>query len=232
MASPAALAVEAALRRTMTVSMPPPSLRAAAWVGLLALAACDRQSDADYRGEPLARIQGTITSNPEAPPTELAPVISWEGQTVAVVETEVVSEFPARFRIDLFEPPPENSLNDLSQGGALPDQARVAVGLIVAWPVELDGENVDPDGLAAFGVAEHHVLVYADRDVLAGTAGADLLGGELDAGYHVVEVVPREEPDCGEVFDCLRPAPDDLDTRIPIRVDRATELDFPEWDLW
>jgi hypothetical protein len=205
--------------------------RIAACLTMLALAACDRQADTDYVGEPIAQIGGTITSSVADVPGGLVPLISWAGHTVEVEEADVTLEFPSRFRIDIRRPPSENALNDFTEGGARPDEARVAFGLIMAMPFEVDEDDLNEDGTTPFGVAERHMIVYAESDVAAGSTGASAVGGAVSAGFHVVEVVPGEDPACGGDFDCLRPAPDDLDTRVEIRVDLFLNLDVPVWGL-
>jgi len=212
----------------MSSAMPLP-LRLAGAVFLVA-AACDRQAGSDYGGEPLARIGGTIISS-VAVPDGLIPLLSWEGLTIDVVEPDITLEFPASFYIDIRERPDENLLHDFTWQGAPPGESRVGFAMISAMPFEVVEEDLPPDGLAPFGVAERHMVIYAEDDVVAGTFGAGVVGGEVTAGFHVVEVLPAEDAACGREFDCLRPAPDDLDTDIQIRVDYFLELDFPELGL-
>lgn len=217
---------------------PPLSVPRRTWVLLLAAIApgCDQQAGDDYRGEPLARLTGTITSSVDDPPATLRPLLGWSntanpgGDTGVVEEADVTLEFPSRFHFELYRPPSDEGLNDYTRGGSQPDEARIGVAHIAAWPAEIDpqAENVDEPEL--YGIAEHHLLVYLDRDVQAGTFSAQLLGGELEAGFHVMDVIENGEPGCQEdVHDCMRPAPADLDTEIQIRIDLAELLDVPDW---
>ncbi len=210
--------------------MPRSLRRLAAWAVLLPMVGCDRQAGTDYAGEPLARIGGSISSSVAEVPAGLVPVLSWEGLAIDVEEADLTVEFPARFQIDIRQPPDENVLYDFTWLGAPPGESRVAFALITAVPFEVDEEDRD-GGLIPFGVAERHMVLYAEDDVVAGTFGADFIGGELASGFHVAQVVPREDAACAREFDCLRPAADDLDTHIEIRVDAFLELDFPELGL-
>jgi hypothetical protein len=211
--------------------MPAPVL----WAALaLAAAGCEAQADTSYRGEPLARLSGVIRSSIDDPPGPIVALLAWHnsanqgGDLNVLEEAQVEAEFPARFRVDLFRPPGEGALNDYTHGGERPREVRIGVAHIAAWPdgFEPDGE----EGPEIFGVAEHQLLVYVERDVLPDTFSAELLRGELTAGFHLMDVIENGEPGCvDELFDCMVPAPDDLDTPIEIRLDQADLLDFPDW---
>jgi hypothetical protein len=195
---------------------------------------CELQAGTDYRGEPLARISGTITSSVDDPPSTLRPLLSWSnvanpgGVSFALEEAPVVVEFPAQFSFELFRPPLDEGINDYTEGGAHPDEARVGVAHIAAWPAELDPSSDERP--AIYGVAENYLLVHVDRDVQPGTVSAEILGGEIEAGYHLMDVIESGEPGCqDDAYDCMRLSPDDLDTEIVIRIDRFELLDFPDW---
>jgi hypothetical protein len=198
---------------------------------VLLLVGCDRQAGTGYAGEPLARIGGSIASSLAEVPQGLVPVVSWEGLSIDVVEPALTLEFPARFHIDIRQPPDPNVLYDFTWLGAPPGESRVGFAIIAAMPFEVVEEDLPPDGAAPFGVAERHMVIYAEDDVTAGSVGAGFVGGEVSAGFHVVDVTPAGEDDCDREFDCLRPSPDDLETHIEIRVDTFLELDFPDLGL-
>ncbi len=209
-----------------------------AWVLLVAsaAAACDLQAGTDYLGEPLARLTGTITSSVDEPPSSLRPLLGWSntaspgGDTGVVEEAMVTVEFPSRFRFEIYRPPPDQGLNDYTRGGARPDEARIGIAHIAAWPAEIDPQEVNGETPEVYGIAERHLLIYVDRDVQPGTFSAGLLGGDVEAGFHVMDVIKNGEPGCqDDVFDCMQPAPADLDTDIQVRIDRADLLDVPEW---
>lgn len=209
------------------------------WAVLLAAltgaTGCELQAGTDYRGDPLARLSGTITSSVDDPPATLRPLLGWSntanpgGDTGVLEEAQVTVEFPARFHFELYRPPADQGLNDYTRGGTRPDEARIGVAHIAAWPAELDpqDEEAEPE---IYGIAEHHLLIYVDRDIQAGTISARILGGELEAGFHVMDVIENGEPGCqDDLFDCMQPSPADLDTEIDIRIDHADLLDFPDW---
>jgi hypothetical protein len=194
----------------------------AAGAALLAAAACDPQATTDYLGEPMASVRGVISSDLVDVPDGLVPYLLWEAPDLPLIELDLVLDFPSRFELVLHQPAPDEVLHDLGAAAGEPSEARIAIAVLETLPLE-----VAEDGTYPFGVAEHHVIVYAEADVVAGTRAAALVGGELAAGYHLAEVVPTDDPACGGEYDCLRPAPDDLDTPIEIRVDWLTELAVP-----
>lgn len=206
----------------------------AATCGLAAAAACQSQADTTYRGEALAELHGSITTSVDDPPPGLRAMLAWSntarfGDVNVIDEAVQTAEFPIQFQISLYEPPVDDALNDYTRAGMRPDEARIGVAHIVALPPGFDPADEEslPD---AIGIAEHQLLVYVDRDVLPGTFSAGLLHGELEAGYHLMDVVRYGEPGCDrDEFDCMFPAPDDLETEIRIRIDLLDLLEFPDW---
>jgi hypothetical protein len=204
---------------------------------LLAAVAAAYGCDGGYRGEPLARLGGIINSSVDEPPSTLQAVLYWStvvnpgGDTSIPEQAVIVSlAFPARFQLELYEPPVDQAFNDFTRGGTMPEEARIGVAHIVAWPADYDvGQDEVGDGPEVYGLAEHHLLIYVDRDIQAGTESYDLVGGELEAGYHLMDAFDVEDPICSDEFDCMRLAPDDLDTEIRIRIDQADLLEFPDW---
>src|SRR5258706_15597899 len=71
----------------------------------LTLLACDAQVDSDYRGEPLATVQGKIVAGGASNTTDLrAAVLNYNflsGDFAVVDGQQVVGSFPANFRVDL-----------------------------------------------------------------------------------------------------------------------------------
>ena len=92
--------------------------------GLAALGGCDAAADLDYRGEPLATIRGQVTTSADKqsePYLHPRAVLVWQnpqllnedgtappiGSFERIAEdVAVVSQFPAEFEINLFNPPP------------------------------------------------------------------------------------------------------------------------------
>jgi len=214
------------------------------------LCACDPQADPGYRGEQLGAVTGLVRNEMSGAPGAAQAVLVWGntarsgdywyGETVAVT-----GDFPARFTLPLYTPPPADVLNDFTAGGARADETRIGVAYIGVTPAGPVDEETVP-----LGIAEDHLLVYVETDVKAGTSSAQFLGGQLAAGYHLMAVdkltdaelqaieACREEAwatggdpeECGSTFDQLYPAPQDLATEISIRlVDDPELLDVPEW---
>lgn len=209
-------------------------LSTGALFGALALAAaCDTQAGDEYQGETLARLQGVVTNDlEEPPPAELDAVLVWEtvsGDTDFVTaETAVVDgEFPSSFQLEVLLPPGEFVLNDFTSEGGAPE-ARVGIAYLMALPA---GEDAEESAANAVGVSERYVLIYAESDVAEGSVTADLVGGPLEAGFHLMEVIDSDDPGCAreELFDCLRPAANGFDTAIDIRLDERDLLDIPNW---
>ena len=211
----------------------PRLLSTGALFGALALAAaCDTQAGDEYQGETLAKLQGVVTNDLDELPPELEAVLVWENVSgegdFVVGETAVVDgEFPSSFKLEVLLPPGDFALNDFTSEGGAPE-ARIGIAYLMALPA---GEDVAEAAANAVGVSEQYVLIYAESDVAEGTAAAELVGGPLAAGFHLMEVIDSEDPSCTreELFDCLRPAADGFETSIEIRLDELELLDIPNW---
>ena len=212
-------------------------MRLTPWLALASLIVaapgCDPKAEDTYHGEAIASIRGTVTGEPGVvdDPEQLQVIVSWfwyestddpsgvgEGHVV-----EVTAEFPFGFRLDVFVPP--SKVNNV--GGTRMNLADMYI---------LDGDYPDPDvggAVPFYAMADRHMVAYLENDAPAGSMAAEFLGGPLPAGFHVLESHQRadcstsiSEWDC-EVFgqDDLLPAPDDLDTVIPLlKVDIADGL--------
>lgn len=189
----------------------------------LAAAGCDQPAGPDYEGEVLASLRGTVVDDRSTDTSAAKVVLVW-GVDEAPIDRHVATEvpvagaFPAEFRLDVFEPPPDDAL--MTPEGV--DEPRIGVAYVLVVPE--DAETADEAAL--LGGAEDHVLVYVDRDVVAGTFAADLLHGTPTQGYHLMDVV--REP--GAVFDLLYEADQGLATWIEARlVDDPAQFAFPNW---
>jgi hypothetical protein len=105
--------------------------------------------------------------------------------------TPAVGEFPARFSLDILEPPPESVLIGSTTG------EQLAVGEFVAldpagepWVIDFT-QPVYPGWL--LGGSETHVLVYAPEPIPATSLWAEVLGVPLSDGYHLLEVTPADD---------------------------------------
>jgi hypothetical protein len=132
------------------------------------------------------------------------------------------------FQIDLEGAPDASWLNDYTDGGASPEEARVGVAFITAVPTGFASVDQDPPWL---GVSERHLLVYLEEDVAPGSMVERLVGGELPAGYHLMDVIDVDDPGCDDdTFDCLRESADGLGADIEVRFTGDPEsLDWPDW---
>jgi hypothetical protein len=154
----------------------------------------------------------------------------------AVSETvPVTGTFPAKFMLKLFEPPPEAAILQ-----SMPGQPRAALAWLVAQPAEAAPvdvlfESEEPWNL--LGVAERHVLFYAADPIPADSDWGQLVGGALDAGYHVLDVVSPEtvcvplndngDEMCHTGQFTLQPSADGIDTEIELELGPLGELQPP-----
>lgn len=112
------------------------------------------------------------------------------GQTTAAS-----GEFPARFSLEILEPPPPEALIGSVTG------ERLAIGLLVAldpagapWRVDLTTARGYPDWL--LGGSDSHFLLYAPDSIPDGSIWSAAFGGlTLGPDYHLMEMVPDEEAD-------------------------------------
>jgi hypothetical protein len=231
---------------------------------LLALSACDAQVDPDYPGEPIASLVGTVTNEMQVrKPTNAEVALVWLNTAGSPdryfgERAAVNSQFPADFTLDVYAPPPAEALNDYTHGAVRPQESRVGVAYIAAVDAQifaLYGDRLTDaeDGMLeqlTLGGAENHMLVYVEKDVQPNTHAETLLGGQLAAGYHVMDVKRPTEAQKQQaeqcftqatnteefaacyalVFDRLQLAPVDMQTRISVRlVDDSETINWPDW---
>jgi hypothetical protein len=179
----------------------------------LASAACEAQVRPDYRGEPLATIEGQVVTEAGTDETvPLAAAIVWyagigpdnssDNYHVGVirvrgVQAAVTGAFPAAFRLDLYDPPPSDALSSAGlpslniQFAVDPHPlasppVKVAWGYIAALRADIgDGELVTAD---VRGMSENALLVYFSDDVPPDSdfaKGLAALGVGRERGYHL-----------------------------------------------
>jgi hypothetical protein len=98
---------------------------------------CGTQASTDYLGESLLTLSGSvIVDNPEAP-RDLVPVLAFEkpregalSNSYLLQDVEHTGAFPSRFRLGVFEPPPEAALFDVTTASGA--QLRYAWARIAA----------------------------------------------------------------------------------------------------
>jgi hypothetical protein len=97
-----------------------------------------------------------------------------------------VGEFPARFSLNILEPPPEEVLIGSATG------ERLAIGEFVALDPAGEPWRIDftePEYPAwLLGGSETHLLVYAPEPIPETSLWADLVGSPLPEGYHLLDV--------------------------------------------
>jgi len=109
-------------------------------LGVLALASamgCEAQVNDEYKGEPLFSLQGNVVVSEEQADSKLIPHLAFrvageEANSVVLVDGELTGEFPAKFRFDVTEPPPDSVLS-----GPFPEMGlsgKGAVGFLVLRP--------------------------------------------------------------------------------------------------
>jgi|GEM_PF-6804701 len=160
----------------------------------LALApACDSQTDSDYRGETLVQLRGVVTTSTALDlRADLEVMIAWdydhgEGDQILTQTAKVSGAFPARFTLDITEPPPDAVLGSENVG------SRGALGYIVVAPTGMSIDDVvERDGVPA-GIATGYMLVYSERAIAPNTMSALKVGGPLSAGYSLLAVTQSAE---------------------------------------
>jgi hypothetical protein len=171
--------------------------------------ACSSQVEPDYRGEPLAVMNGTVTSlsNTAYGPVEAA--VLWpvdrgmeEGPFLEAVRVSVGSSFPTDFRIELLEPPPTDSNDD--------SWPYVQQGLVAAIRPG-SGPLVEDENIV--GVALDVGVAYVPQPSAATHPDwrdewqaeieyrAQALGVPTTPGYHLYRTVVTEETEA-EAYQC------------------------------
>lgn len=160
-----------------------------AWWLLLGLAACgDALVDADYRGQPIFKLEGQITARRALPEEQLDAsfVVSvfWAptsgGRVLGLVEQDSLTtsvRFPATFELRVFEPP-----SDEHFGSA---RAAWVVGLVLVY-IDADGDRRFTAGVDdVVGGSGSRGLVYARSPV---AAPASPTQSRLEVGFGVVDL--------------------------------------------
>jgi hypothetical protein len=154
------------------------------------LAACAAQVEEDYRGEPLAKLQGTVAAlegDDEVGELSAAIIWIWPGVTTQIKKTServaIEGSFPANFTITLYEPPPPEAENVLTldlcwkdegyaelasegcdDGILLPAGTRTGawIGLIAAIDADTPDGEIDFSDIVGLDTVHH--IIYFDQD--------------------------------------------------------------------
>lgn len=158
---------------------------------LLGLAGCGALVDANWLGTPMLTLEGTIYAEAleEIPPESLRVAIFWDRDggpgTEQVVGTS--TSFPARYAMDLYEPPPAAAMIELDGPDGV---VRLALGRPMLY-ADIDGdgawtEQQDP----LMGGSAETVIVFADAASYAGIEFAStFIDGELTDGFQLMSSV-------------------------------------------
>ena len=174
----------------------------------IALGACQGQADPQYKGEKLASISGTIESSSTnlpstlvaglqwhwASPDNLALTVTYEGRCFTVVHAQpddllttvpVQGDFPSKFTLDVFSPPPADALD--ASGSNVVATAQIVVfdtATKQVWGSTEGGESLVyyPNG-------------YTPQPGKMSFCGCDTsqYDTQLSAGYHLMQ--PMQIPD-------------------------------------
>ncbi|WP_437632007.1 hypothetical protein [Sorangium sp. So ce854] len=219
------------------------------------LAACgDPQVGSDYPGESLLTIKGTIVNElGEAPAGPVDAVLVWNSVTTEAenenfpARTTVTGSFPAAFTLSIHEPPPAESLNDLTEVGLV--DTRVGIATIeAALSEDSAGEG------SGLGVDERHVIVYVESEMDDDGFWSNFFGGPLAPGFHVMDVLSldgEEDAEQQAAYDAcnaaatteaeqnacyghdtkikIRPSAGGPSTTLTVRMAPAEDLTYPDW---
>ena len=218
------------------------------------LAACTPQVDGNHNGTPLAQLEGTVQNMRTASINDAEVAIVWINSSgspdIAGGETvEVEGNFPAAFRLSVYEPPVDALINSYSDG------SRMGVAYIVSATAGTDFTDDESAEAGLLGMDPDHLLVYLPADIVAGSAVSTLLRGTPTAGFHLYNVGHLTEAEsetrrscedqlpagatiqelydtCGgsPSFDDFLPTASDLETPLEVDlVDDLGSLDVPNW---
>ncbi len=174
------------------------SIRALTLASLLVLVGCSSQADPSYPGQPLATLQGEVTSVDTDPLPPLEVAINWElsitrapdgGITelnpgAGFMQTAVNGHFPSAFTLQLFVPPPEDAtIPCLGSDPSHPAPGHYAVGIVTAVGNPYAGSSGDE----TYGFAAEFAVVYADSNlsVCKGDVNQYADPMQLSKGYHL-----------------------------------------------
>lgn len=181
--------------------------RATTLLMMLSVLGCDAQATQSYRGESLLTLLGSVEIPEPRASGPLVPALMFQdgGSTFRLVDVGVQGEFPADFRLDVYETPPAQVV----QGPPFPNEPAGALGYITAVPAD------HPDSIrfaAVVGTSGPEPCEAGGRCVSQGTWCAD--DGEC---YQ-------------ETRTCPKPDSPDADCKIDRFGD--PELKRPRWEMF
>ncbi len=157
---------------------------------LTLLSGCDAQVGNDYRGEPMARFEGTVEATNGSPPLPVDAALLWQPRGTATVATPIVVEksFPAHFKMAILVPPPL----DVEVNG----HAEALLSAIA--------HDAPPDALAGgrgiWGEMDDPRVHFFERDS-DGLLAREF--GSLKRGYHLISHTPLPPPTQAQLDACV-----------------------------
>lgn len=135
------------------------ALPSALTLAALSLSACDSQVTPQYSGEPLLSLSGSVTTSDDITQTDLVPTLAFENSqsdALELVDTQVQGEFPSKFTLRVFAPPPAGAFMKGPAG------LRYAVGYIGAATIHHPSNRRKPAGTGTSGTCdqEHCYIEY------------------------------------------------------------------------
>jgi hypothetical protein len=182
----------------MTITKESPRLRQSLCiVPLMASVACGSVAGTDHKGNSLLQITGSVRMDNEDAPADLVPALAFASENDFLVQdVDVSGEFPARFTLNVYEPPPPETFHADSR------RPEIAYAYLTAVPPRHESKILIPrqtdtlgdvpcDGLPAEASTKWCTSereCYEERMSCTCPVPAD----ELD---------PGELPTCGEAFE-------------------------------
>jgi hypothetical protein len=167
-----------------------------------AVAGCDGQADPDYKGEPLATVQGHIVDDADDPSPAGDVILLWstiEDSIYVGSSAPVSGSFPADFTMPVYAPPPDGALVTSPEDGI--DHVGFAYIIVVKKGAVTDGDtHVVAQSIenATLGVASNNIVVYVGGEIDPDSWVAKKVGSSLSPGYHLLNSRP---PTAAEVHD-------------------------------
>jgi hypothetical protein len=199
------------------------------------------QQNSSYTGQPLAVLNGTVTTAGTGQPPALEVALGWLGAAVGVPfggtpiplnqpeisPVAVSGQFPSAFTLDLMTPPPDDDLipcpNPPTGGDDEgPEPGHFGFAGIAAIPPGADGGENDLS-LPVYGEAFEFRVVYVDQDITSCDWLSQFVVPVLTKGYHLVQRIPGPCPATN--IDCAPFSEVPLTTTIELPI-QSTPLAF------
>jgi hypothetical protein len=113
-----------------------------------ALSACDTLAEPDYAGEALLSLTGSVEMDNARTEGKLRAALAFEnefGDRLDIMDVETSGEFPSKFTLDVYTPPPVGALFQFEEG-----EPKIGVGYITAVP-EAHAETIRFASLMSVG---------------------------------------------------------------------------------